>query len=198
MKILIACEFSGIVRESFRRRGHDAYSCDLIDTEIPGKHIKDDVRNILSDKWDAMIAFPPCTRLANSGVRWLSERNLWDEMKEAALFFKLLLNADIPRIVIENPIPHKYALEIIGRKYDQIIQPYNFGHGETKRTCLWLKNFPRLMPTHLKNGDLFAKPEPKERLARIHLMSPSPDRAKERSRTYSGIAETMAMQWGAN
>jgi len=124
MKVLIACEFSGIVRDAFAKKGHDAWSCDLLPTEIPGNHIQGDVCDILDDGWDMMIAHPPCTYLANSGVRWLHERpERWEKLKEAADFFRTLLNAPIERICIENPIPHKYAIYLIGRKYDQIIQP---------------------------------------------------------------------------
>lgn len=162
-------------------------SCDFLPTEREGPHYQGDVRDILNDGWDLMIAHPPCTRLANSGVRWLHERNLWDEMRKAAEFFVELLNAPIPMIAVENPIPHRYALEIIGRKYDQIIQPYQFGHGETKATCLWLKNLPLLKPTKIVN----------ERVPRIHREPPSPERWKNRSRFYPGIAKAMAEQWGS-
>jgi hypothetical protein len=186
MKILIACEFSGIVREAFAKRGHDAWSCDLLPTEIPGQHIQGDVLEILGDGWDLMIAHPPCTRLCNSGVRWLNERKLWYEMADAAIFFRKLLEANIERIAIENPIPHGYAVATIGRKYDQIIQPWMFGHGETKATCLWLKNLPKLQPTNIVEG----------REQRIWKMSPGADRGKERSRTFQGIADAMAAQWG--
>lgn len=186
MKILIACEFSGIVRDAFSARGHDSWSCDILPTESPGQHIQGDVLEILNDGWDMMIAHPPCTRLANSGVRWLHERNLWKELDEAASLFVSLLNADIPLIAIENPIPHKYAIERIGQTYNQIIQPYQFGHDETKATCLWLKNLPKLHPTNIVNG----------REGRIHKMSPSKNRWKDRSRTYMGIAKAMVNQWG--
>ena len=150
MKILIACEFSGIVREAFKKRGHDAWSCDLLDTEIPGQHIKGDVLEILNNGWDLMIAHPPCTYLANSGVRWFFDKDInkrRDRMvalRNAIMDFADLLNAPIEKIVMENPIQHKYAREYI-RKYDQIIQPWQFGHGETKATCLWLKNLPKLI-----------------------------------------------------
>lgn len=184
MRVLVACEFSGIVRDAFNKRGHDAMSCDLLPTERPGWHYQGDIRNVLTG-WDLIIAHPPCTRLANSGVRWLKERNLWAEMADAAKFFKMFLEAPIERIAIENPIPHKYAIEIIGRSYDQIIQPWQYGHGETKATCLWLKGLPKLKPTNIVEG----------RVARIHKMPPSTDRWKERSRTYTGIAEAMALQW---
>ncbi len=187
MKILIACEFSGIVRDAFIAKGHDAVSCDLLPTERPGPHFRCDVRGILGGGWDLMIAHPPCTRLCNSGVRWLSERNLWQHMRVAAEFFKHLLQADIPRIAVENPIPHKYALEIIGRKYDQIIQPWQFGHPETKSTCLWLKGLTGIKPTNIVSG----------REARIHKMAPSKNRGRLRSITYQGIADAMAEQWGS-
>lgn len=196
MKILVACEFSGIVRDAFAARGHDAWSCDLLPTERPGNHIQGDVLKILNDGWDMMIAHPPCTYLCNSGVSWLTKRNgRWEAMKNGAMFFKTLLNADIHKIAVENPIPHRYAILIIGRKYNQIIQPWMFGHGETKATCLWLKNIPKLEPTHMKD-DLFALPEPIERMQRLHRLPPSPDRWKERSRTYTGFAKAMAEQWG--
>lgn len=185
MKVLVACEFSGIVREAFNALGHDAWSCDILPTEIPGNHIQADVLTILNDGWDLMVAHPPCTRLCNSGVCWLNKRNLWLEMCEAAAFFCRFLAAPIPMIAVENPIPHKYARAIIG-DYTQLIQPYQFGHGETKATCLWLKNLPELKPTNIVEG----------REQRLHRLPPTPDRAKLRSKTYSGIAAAMAMQWG--
>ena len=185
-RILIACEFSGRVREAFRRKGWDAWSCDLLPTEIHGQHIQDDVLPHLADGWDMLIAHPPCTRLCNSGVRWLAERNLWDEMREGAEFFRLFLDCDIPLKAVENPIPHRYALEIIGRKYDQIIQPWQFGHGETKATCLWLDGLPPLVPTDIVAG----------REHRVFSLPPCPDRAKIRSITYQGIADAMSDQWG--
>lgn len=187
MKVLIACEFSGIVRDAFGARGHDAWSCDLLPTERPGQHLQTDVRRIIRHGWDLMVAFWPCTRLCNSGVRWLAERDLWSEMRASASIFRDLLNyPDIPRRSMENPIPHKYALEVIGAKYDQIIQPWQFGHGETKATCLWLRGLPNLKPTNIVGG----------REQRIHRMSPGKNRGHERSRTYEGIAAAMAAQWG--
>lgn len=186
MRVLVACEFSSTVREAFRALGHDAWSCDVLPTERPGPHYECDVREVLTLGWDLMIAHPPCTRLTNSGVRWLAERDLWAEMEEAARFFRTLLDAPVPAIAIENPIPHRYALAIIGRKYDQIIQPWQFGHGETKATCLWLKNLPVLTPTEIVAG----------RAAVVHRMPPGPNRWRERSRTYAGIAAAMAAQWG--
>ena len=183
---MIGCEFSGIVREAFKKQGHDAWSCDYLDTEIPGNHYKGDVRDMLGEKWDIFIAHPPCTRLANSGVQWLDKRNLWDELKVSASFFSHLLNAPVEKICVENPIMHKYALELIGKKYDQKIQPWQFGHGEVKATCLWLKNLPNLVPTCIVDG----------RQSRVLNMPDSKDRWKKRSISYTGIAEAMATQWG--
>ena len=183
LRVLVACEFSGIVREAFRAKGHDAWSCDILPTEIPGQHIQGDVLAILNDGWDMMIAHPPCTRICNSGVMWLERRNLWDDLYKAVDFFNCLLDANIHKICVENPIPHKYA-DI--PKYSQIIQPWWFGHGETKATCLWLKNLPKLQPSDIVEG----------REQRLHKLPPSPTRAKERSRTYRGVAEGMAEQWG--
>ena len=188
MRVLIGCEYSGIVRESFINQGFDAWSCDFLDTEIKGNHYKCDVLDIINDGWDLAIFHPPCTRLTNSGVRWLHERNLWEEMRESAEFFKKLLYADIPYIAVENPVMHKYAIEVIGKKYDQTIQPYQFGHTTSKRTCLWLKNLPKIQPTKIISKDLITYD--------IHLASPSPDRWKLRSKTFEGIAEAMAIQWG--
>ena len=182
----MACEYSGIVRDAFIAKGHDAMSCDLLPTESPGPHYQGDVFDVINDGWDMMIAHPPCTRLCNSGVCWLEKRNLWDDMKKGAGFFKKILNADIPKTAVENPIPHKYALEIIGKRYDQIIQPWMFGHPETKATCLWLKNLPPLMSSIIEVV----------RAGVLHNLPPSPDRAKMRAKTYSGIAKAMADQWG--
>lgn len=186
LKILIACEYSGKVREAFKKRGHDVWSCDLLPTEIPGQHYEGDVREVLKDHWDLIVAHPPCTRLCNSGVMWLERRNLWEDMKDGANFFKMFLDHPCKNIAIENPIMHKYAVEIIGRRQDQVIQPWMFGHGETKATCLWLKGLPLLVPTNIVEG----------RVQRLHLLPPSKDRAKLRSETYQGIADAMASQWG--
>jgi hypothetical protein len=189
MKVLVACEFSGTVRDAFRAKGHDTWSCDLLPSEDSSPfHVTGDVTKLLKDKWDMIIAHPPCTRLCNSGVMWLDRRNLWDDMREGAEFFKLFLNHPCEKIAIENPIMHKYAVEIIGRRQDQVIQPWQFGHGETKATCLWLKGLPPLKPTKIVEG----------RHQRLHLLPPSKDRAKLRSITYKGIAEAMAEQWGNN
>ena len=189
MKVLLACEFSQIVTKAFRDKGHEAYSCDLLPTEgNPDWHIQDDVLKHLDDGWDLMIAHPPCTYLANSGVRWLfTQEDRIEKMAQAVNFFKRLWFSGIHKIAMENPIPHPYGITKINvGKYNQIIQPWQFGHGETKATCLWLKNLPLLQPTHIVDG----------RVARVHRESPSPDRWKNRSRTYQGIAEAMANQWG--
>lgn len=248
MRVLVACEFSGTVRDAFSAHGHYARSVDLLPTEAlsqpvmfrgdfgcwqhaqfdptcedceydepwchrcdayayeclclgptedeaeyaesceeGARHLSGDLFTIEDvDSYDLLIAHPPCTRLTNSGVRWLDERNLWGEMYEAADFFRRILELPVRRIAVENPIPHGYALERIGRKYDQIIQPWQFGHGETKATCLWLKNLPRLAPTNVVSG----------REARVHKLPPSADRWKLRSVTYAGIADAMADQWG--
>jgi len=188
MRVLVACEFSGTVRDAFAARGHDAMSADLLPTETPGPHYQGDARDILGEGWDLLIAHPPCTRLCNSGVRWLDERGLWAEMREAARLFLDFLNAPIPRIAVENPVMHGHAREIIGRGPDFTIQPWMFGDGEIKRTCFWVKNLPRLRPTHFVDG----------REARIHLAPPSEDRGKIRSVTYPGIAAAMADQWGCS
>lgn len=178
MRILVACEFSGVVREAFSALGHEAWSCDLLPTEIPGNHYQGDVRDILLEHWDLMVAHPPCTHLAVSGARWFKEKQA-----EALEFVRLLMNAPIEHIAIENPIS---IISSRIRKPDQIIQPWQFGHGETKATCLWLKGLPKLQPTNIVEG----------REQRVHKMPPSPDRWRERSRTFAGIAQAMAQQWG--
>jgi hypothetical protein len=186
-RVLVACEFSGIVRDAFIDEGFDAVSCDIRDAENGGPHIKGDVMDVLDDGWDMMVAHPPCTYLANSGVRWLYEREeRWKDMIDGAVFFRDLLTADIPYIAVENPVMHKYARKIVGTGHDQTVQPWQFGHGETKRICLWLKNLPELEPTNVVDG----------REARVHKMPPSDDRSKERSRFFPGVAEAMAKQWG--
>lgn len=182
MRVLIACEFSGVVREAFRRRGYDAWSCDLLSSEIRGQHIEGDVRKVLDWNWALMIAHPPCTHLAVSGARWFKEKRA--EQAEALGFVKTLLDAPIPYIALENPVS---VISSRIRKPDQIIQPWQFGHGETKTTCLWLKGLPVLEPTEIVSG----------REARVHKLAPSPDRWKERSRTLPGIAEAIAEQWGS-
>jgi site-specific DNA-cytosine methylase len=185
MKVLIACEFSGVVREQFKALGHDAWSCDLLPTEIEGNHILGNVLEILNDGWDLMIAHPPCTHLAVSGARHFLEKQKNGLQQEAIEFVKKLLNAPIKMIALENPVS---IISSRVRKPDQIIQPWQFGHGETKKTCLWLKNLPPLIPTNIVSG----------REARIHKMPPSADRWKKRSETYKGIAKAMAEQWGSD
>jgi hypothetical protein len=180
MKVLIACEFSGIVRSQFELLGHYAVSCDLLPTEIRGNHYQGDVRDILKDDWCLMIAHPPCTHLAVSGARWFASKA--KEQHEALNFVRDLMSAPIERIAIENPVS---IISSKIRKPDQIIHPWQFGHGETKTTCLWLKNLPLLHPTHVVEG----------REHRIHKMPPKADRWKERSRTYPGIASAFAQQW---
>jgi hypothetical protein len=250
MRVLVACEFSGAVRDAFAACGHYARSVDLLPTEAltqdvqyrgafgcwqhptytPGcddceydepwchlhgmhayecpclgptedeaeyaddcehgaRHLAGDLFSVEDiSSYDLVIAHPPCTRLTNSGVRWLNERNLWAELDEAAAFFRRILALPVPRLCVENPIPHKYALERIGENYAQIIQPWQFGHGETKATCLWLRNLPPLRPTNIVAG----------REAKVHRAPPGPDRWKIRSRTYAGIAQAMAEQWGGD
>lgn len=181
MRVLIACEFSGVVRNAFSALGHDAWSCDLLECERGGKHIQGDVCSLLKDGWDLMICHPPCTHLAVSGARWFKDKR--DEQARALRFVQTLMEAPIDRIALENPIS---IISSRIRKPDQIIQPWMFGHGETKATCLWLKGLPKLTPTRIVSG----------REPRVHHAAPSPDRWKERSRTLAGIAAAMAIQWG--
>ena len=182
MKVLVACEFSGIVREAFRKLGHNAWSCDLLETEIPGHHIQGDVLRILDEEWDLMISHPPCTHLAVSGARWFKDKV--KEQAEALDFVRALLDAPIPRIALENPVS---VISSKIRKPDQYVQPWMFGHGETKKTGFWLKNLPLLQPTNIVPG----------REGKVWKMAPSPDRWKDRSRTYTGLAQAMAEQWGS-
>ena len=197
MKVLVACEYSGIVRNAFLARGHDAWSCDLLPSEDGNnRHIRGDARDILNDGWDLlMVAHPPCTRLCNSGVRWLSKpppgktaEDMQRELREGADLFSAFWNAAIERICIENPVMHRHAKVLIVnyREFSQSVQPWQFGHGETKRTCFWLKNLPPLKPTDIVEG----------REQRVFKMPPGPQRWKERSRFYPGIAKAMAEQWG--
>lgn len=181
-RVLVACEFSGVVRDAFLSRGHDAMSCDLLPSEKTGPHYQGDVRDVLADGWDMMIACPPCTYLAVSGARWWKGRE--EQQLDALNFVLLLMNCAIPRVAIENPIG-KVSSHF--RKPNQIIQPWQFGHGETKATCLWLKNLPKLKATQIVSG----------RENRIHREPPSVNRWKNRSRTYTGIASAMAEQWGS-
>lgn len=211
MKVLIACEFSGTVRRAFAAQGHDAWSCDLLPSEDgSNRHYTGDVQDILGDGWDLlMVAHPPCTRLCNSGVRWLSvpppgrtKAEMWADLDTGADLFSTLWNAPIPRVAVENPVMHRHAKERI-KNYQpatQSVQPWEYGDWETKRTCLWLRGLPALVPAYptveaarlalgLSND---AKP-----VDRVHRMAPSANRAKERSRFFDGIANAMADQWGA-
>ena len=183
LRVLVACEYSGAVRDAFRGQGCTAFSCDLLESEEPGPHFQRDVRDILHLGWDIMVAHPPCTHLSVSGARWFKEKAT--EQAEALDFVRLLMAAPIPFIAIENPIS---VISSKIRKPDQILQPWQHGHGETKATCLWLKNLPPLVPTNIVEG----------REPRVHHMPPGPDRWKERSRTLSGVAEAMATQWSAH
>lgn len=198
LRVLVACEFSGVVRRAFAARGHNAWSCDLLPAEDGSSHhITGDARDVLGDGWDLMIAHPPCTRLCNSGVRWLAAppagRTVADmqaDLEEGAALFSAFWNAPIARIAVENPVMHRHAKALIANYAPpaQSVQPWQFGHGETKRTCLWLKGLPPLVPTDIVAG----------RVARVHLMPPGPDRWKERSRFFTGIAEAMTDQWGGS
>lgn len=179
-RILVACEYSGTVRDAFAKLGWDAWSCDLLPSEKPGNHHQGDVREMLTKSWDIMVAHPPCTHLAVSGARWFKDKV--KEQAEALDFVRLLLDAPIPRIALENPVS---IISSKIRKPDQVIQPWQFGHGETKATCLWLKSLPKLTPSNIVDG----------REQRIWKLPPSADRWKERSRTFPGIAEAMATQW---
>jgi hypothetical protein len=190
MRVLVACEFSGRVRDAFIALGHDAVSCDLLPTEAPGPHIQGDVLPLLRKPWDLVIAHPPCTRLCHSGVRWLAERDLWDDMRAGAAFFLECLRANAELVAVENPVMHKYAREIVGSGPSFTVQPWQFGDDFKKRTCFWTRgDLPALMPTSDLDGSTA--------VAEVHLASPGPDRWRKRSRTYPGIANAMAAQWGA-
>jgi len=196
MNILIACEESGTVRDAFIEKGHNAISCDILDTSSPGPHIIGDVLPLLKYGWDLIIAHPPCTYLANSGVCHLTNKTTlentmrWAQMRRAVLFFSTILHADCERICVENPIPHKYG---IGKSYTQIVQPWMFGHLEQKATCLWLKGLPKLIETNNVKEEMMLLP--KNESQRLHYLPPGPDRAKLRSKTFQGIANAMADQW---
>jgi hypothetical protein len=181
VKVLVACEFSGIVRDAFIAAGHDAMSCDLLPTERPGPHYEGNVFDLDLSRFDLMVAHPPCTHLAVSGARWFKDKQAEQEL--ALGFVQYLMDANVPRLALENPVS---VISSRIRKPDQIIQPWMFGHGETKATCLWLKGLPKLEPTDVVDG----------REGRVFRMAPSPDRWKERSRTLPGIAAAMAAQWG--
>ena len=199
MRVLVACEYSGRVRDAFRKLGHDAMSCDLLpsDNDLPSCHYQGDVFDIIDDSWDLMVAHPPCTYLSNSGVRHLhKDTSRWPKLFDGAEFFKKLLNAPIPMIAVENPIMHKYSKTLIGGvKQSQIVQPWMFGHMEQKATCLWLKGLPTLTPTNNVKAEMLELP--KNIRERLHYLPPSKDRWKLRSTTYQGIADAMAAQWGS-
>ena len=185
MRVLIGCEYSGVVRDAFIRAGHDAMSCDLLPTESPGPHYQGDIRDVLDYPWELAIFHPPCTHLAVSGARHFADKRMDGRQQSAVSFFMALARAPIPKIAIENPV---CIMSRMWRKPDQIIQPWQFGHGETKATCMWLKGLPLLVPTEIVGG----------REARIHKMPPGPDRWKERSRTFEGVANAMAAQWSGD
>ena len=183
MRVLIACEYSGRVRDAFIAQGHEAMSCDLLPTDVPGPHYQGDVFDVMDYPWDLMIGHPPCTDLSVSGARHFEAKRMDGRQQASVSFFMRLAKSDIPMIAIENPV---CIMSSLWRKPDQIIQPWQFGHGETKATCLWLKGLPLLEPTSVVDG----------RDDRIHKLPPSPDRWKLRSETYQGIADAMAQQWG--
>jgi len=198
MKVLIACEFSGIVREAFKAKGHDAWSCDLLPTEIPGKHIQDDVLNHLDAGWDLMVAHPDCTYLTVTGNKWMKPEyksrfpNRIQQRQKAIEFFMTLVNAPIKHICIENPVG---IMSTIYKKPSQIIQPYQFGHKEPKKTCLWLKNLPKLEPTNNVEPEYFISKSGKRLASWYYIPSYSQERQKTRQRTFQGIAKAMADQW---
>jgi hypothetical protein len=197
MKVLVACEYSGIVRDAFAAKGHDAWSCDILPTESPGNHFQGDVLQYLDKGWDLMIAHPPCTHLAVSGARWFTEgKKPWSLQEEALDFVRKLLNAPIDKIALENPVS---VISTKIRKPNQIIQPFQFGHNVSKKTCLWLKNLPNLKPTKIVKPDIVLVNGKK--MSKMHYESfklPSKERSKVRSKFYTGIAEAMADQWGGD
>jgi hypothetical protein len=196
MRVLVACEYSGTVRDAFAKLGHYAMSCDLLPTDAPGNHYQGNVFDIIDGGWDLMIAHPPCTYLTNAGVCWLKKDPArYEKMIHGAMFFKTLLNyTKIPKRIIENPIMHKYAVDIIGRRQDQVIQPWMFGHTESKATCLWLEGVEPLKETY--NVKEAMKLLPKNQQQKMHYLPPSADRWRLRSKTYQGIADALAQQYG--
>lgn len=192
MRVLVACEYSGAVRDAFIALGHDAMSCDLLPTDSPGPHYKGNVFDVLDYPWDLMIAHPPCTDLAVSGAAWFSKKRSVGAQQASASFFMTLAKADIPRIAIENPV---CVMSSLWRKPDQVIQPWMFGHMEQKATCLWLKGLPPLTQTNNVKEEMMKLP--RNQRERLHFLPPSEDRWKLRSQTFSGIATAMAEQWGA-
>lgn len=205
MRVIIGCEFSGVVRDAFSSRGHDAWSCDTEPTLSPGQHYQEDIFSVLNrtkGTWDLAIFHPPCTYLCNSSVRWLYKKGVktngrdetrWENMRKGGEFFQKLRDCGIPRIALENPVPHSYALEYMG-PYSQIIQPWQFGHTENKKTALWLFGLPLLRETN--NVKYLMKNMLKKDTDKTHYMSPGKDRGKRRSIFFKGIGEAMADQWG--
>jgi len=185
LKVLVACEYSGTVRDAFIKRGHEAMSCDLLPTDADGPHYQGDVRDVIDYPWDLMIAHPPCTHLSVSGAAWFKDKQMDGRQQSGVSFFMMLAKADVPMIAIENPV---CIMSTLWRKPDQTVQPWQYGHGETKATCLWLKGLKPLTPTNIVEG----------REQRLHNLPPSPDRWKIRSTTFPGIADAMAEQWGGN
>lgn len=196
MKVLIACESSGVERDAFLSRGHDAMSCDLLPTESPGPHYQGDVRDLMGEHWDLVIAHPPCTYLSNSGVRWLySDPDRWGLMREGAEFFALMFDFSTPRLCVENPVQHKYAVEAHGKgRQTQTVQPWQFGTPETKRTCYWLRGLPPLKGTKNVYAEMLSLP--KTISHKVHYASPGEERWKLRSKSDLNIAAAMADQWG--
>lgn len=203
MRVLIGCEYSGTVRDAFRRRGHDAWSCDMLPSDSPGPHhFQADLLDVIADyQWDALIAFPPCTYLANSGARWLYEQGTrnrvesrWTAMRDGAAFFRRLWTCDAELVALENPIQHRHAREAHGLTPSQTIQPYQFGHEEQKATQLYLRGFPLLKETHNVHAAMLTLPLKARQ--RVWRLGPSEDRWKQRSTTFAGIAAAMASQWG--
>jgi hypothetical protein len=197
MRVLVGCEYSGTVRDAFTALGHDAMSCDLLPTESPGPHHRGDVFDVIDEGWDMAVFHPPRTYLTNSGVRWLhTEPGRWQHLIDGAVFFRRLLEAPIPRVAVENPIMHRYAAAIVGRRHTQIVQPWMFGHTETKATGLWLRGLPPLLATEDVKAAMLALPVAER--AKVHYAPPGPDRWKLRSTTLPGLAAAMAMQWGGD
>jgi hypothetical protein len=197
VRILVACEFSGTVRDAFRALGHDATSCDLLPTEAPGPHFQGDVLPLLREPWDLVVAHPPCTYLCNSGVRWLhSDPTRWQHMVDGAVFFRACLEANAPMAAVENPVMHGWAAKIVGQRQTQVVQPWMFGHPEKKATGLWLRGLPPLVATDDVRALMAGRP--RSETDRVHYASPAPDRWKLRSATYAGLAAAMAAQWAGD
>ena len=196
MKVLVACEFSGTVRDAFIKKGHDAMSCDILEGEGDGPHYQGDIAEVLFEDWDLVIAHPPCTYLANSGVSWLHrDDSRWAKLDDAAAFFNMFLDLQVPKLCVENPIMHKYAKDRIGgRQQSQVVQPWMFGHKESKATCLWLRGLPKLVPTNDVKKEMMELSDAERQ--RLHWLPPSKDRWRIRSKTYQGVADAMAAQWG--